>query len=491
MDEASRALENASTRTRSSGYGCRTVSRLRLPLVVLALLALAVCALPGSAKASYDSSLRRYPYLTDLVKRSVTVNWATTTSITSGSVRYGKFGSEDCTAHSVTASKVTILVGSTTEYQWKARLPKLTTNTMYCYRVYGGTTDLLGSDPTPTFRSRVPAHPRTSFSFAVFGDWGEVDDGTNSDQARLMAQIADSGAQFAVNTGDTAYDGGSQTNYGDLVQTGDDTSAIFGDEFWTVAGDQIAMFNVQGNHGLNSTALVNWPQDVAVSTSGGRYQMETYCCDNGTDSVSYPSSWYAFNAGPARFYVLEAAWGNTNVGDADLYENDYDAHWTTSRAEYQWLENDLQTRRHALAFAFFHFPLYADNASETSDPWLHGSGHLEELLGDHGVDIVFNGHAHLYERNLVSAAGMPITYVTGGGGGHLEPVSGCTATDAYAIGWSYSSSTHGSACGAAPRPTTIDQVFHFLLVTVDGTTVTVTPTDELGRTFDVQTYDLS
>jgi chitodextrinase len=31
-------------------------------------------------------------------------------------------------------------------------------------------------------------------------------------------------------------------------------------------------------------------------------------------------------------------------------------------------------------------------------------------------------------------------------------------------------------------------VFHFLLVTVDGSTVTVTPTDELGRTFDVQTY---
>jgi hypothetical protein len=34
-------------------------------------------------------------------------------------------------------------------------------------------------------------------------------------------------------------------------------------------------------------------------------------------------------------------------------------------------------------------------------------------------------------------------------------------------------------------------VYHFLLVTVDGTQVTVTPTDELGRTFDVQTYDFS
>ena len=31
-------------------------------------------------------------------------------------------------------------------------------------------------------------------------------------------------------------------------------------------------------------------------------------------------------------------------------------------------------------------------------------------------------------------------------------------------------------------------MFHFLLVTVNGSQVTVTPTDELGRTFDAQTY---
>jgi hypothetical protein len=31
-------------------------------------------------------------------------------------------------------------------------------------------------------------------------------------------------------------------------------------------------------------------------------------------------------------------------------------------------------------------------------------------------------------------------------------------------------------------------VFHFLLVTVSGSQVTVAPTDEPGRTFDVKTY---
>jgi hypothetical protein len=474
----------------NTGTLTETVSRFRTLPALFASVVLLVCAMSVGARAGYSGSLRRYPYLTDLVKRSVTVNWATTTSISSGSVRFGKAGS-GCDSRRVTASRTTITVGSTTEYQWKANLHDLRTDARYCYRVFGGSTDLLGSDRSPVFRSRVSARGGGRFSFAVFGDWGEADDGHNPDQARLMQQIAHSPALFAVSTGDTGYESGSQTNYGDLVQTGDDVSTIFGPQFWTVAGDEIPLFNAQGNHGMNSTALINWPQDVAVNTSHGRYRMENYCCPNDSDPVAYPSSWYAFNAGAARFYVLEAAWGNSNVGHGSIYENDYEAHWTSTAEEYRWLKNDLRTHPHKVAFAFFHFPLYSDNASETSDPYLHGNGDLEELLGDHGVDIVFNGHAHIYQRNRRSGRGMPVSYVTGGGGAHLAPVSSCDPIDQYAIGWSYSSSTHGSACGSAPSPGSIDRVFHFLLVTFDGSTVTVRPTDELGRRFDVRTYHFS
>jgi len=459
-------------------------------LFVVLLIAASTLAATGApdAGASFSGSLRRSPYLTDLVRRTVTVNWATTTSIGSGAVRWGRAGG-DCATRQANASKTSITVGSTAEYQWKAHVAGLDRGTRYCYRIFDGSTDLLGSNPAPVFRAQIPRRSKR-FSFAVFGDWGQVDDGgDNAQQSDLMREIASSGATFAVTTGDTAYPSGSQTNYGDLVQRGADTSAIFGPSFWTKAGDHIPLFNAQGNHGMNATTLVNWPQDQATATSDGTYRMETYCCANDTDPASYPSDWYAFNAGPARFYVLEASWANSNVGDADLYENDYDAHWTTSRAEYQWLQHDLATHPRPLAFAFFHFPLYADSSSEGSDPFVHGAGHLEALLGEHGVDLVFNGHAHLYERNRRSGRGMPVSYVTGGGGADLEPVSHCSSIDAYAIGWSYSSSTHGSACGAASRPTSLGQVFHFLLVRVDGTTVTVRPTNADGHPFDVQTYD--
>lgn len=465
--------------------GHRTAVTAALASVVL--FAAAACPFVSPVAGAAAPQLTRYPYLTDLVQDHVIVNWATDTSGTGASVRWGSNG--DCTAHSVAATRHTITVNGTDEYQWHASVSGLSANTTYCYRVYLGETDLLGDDPSPSFRSQIAAGASTAFSFAVFGDWGEVDaEGSNPEQANLMAELADSGVRFAVTTGDTAYPGGTQTNYGDLRQAGSNISAIFGPQFWTVAGSSVPLFNVQGNHGFNSVGILNWPQDRAVSTSGGRYEMDTYCCTNGTASANYPSTWYAFDAGNARFYVLEAAWSDFNDGAATPYQNDYDNHWTPASAEYQWLKADLEAHPGGLKFAFWHYPMYSDNPTENSSLLLRGADSLEGLLAANGVDIGFNGHAHIYERNKEPAGGI-VTYLTGGGGGHLEPVGGlgCSSFDAYAIGWSYSNN-RGSSCGTASDPTSKAHVFHFLKVSVNGDQVTVTPTDSTGQVFDQQTY---
>ena len=325
----------------------------------------------------------------------------------------------------------------------------------------------------------------------MFGDWGQAGSGgANPDQANLMQRLAASGARFAVSTGDIGYPSGSQTNYGDLQQTGSGKSGVFGPQFWAVPGRSLALFPAAGNHAPDSTFLTNWPQPQAVAGSSGRYQMDTYCCLNGTTSKSYASAWYAFDAGPARYYVLDAGWPNSNVGTADIYKNDYDNHWTPSSPEYQWLAADLASHPSARKFAFMHFPMYSDNATETSDLYLRGQDSVAGLLSQHAVDIVFSGHAHIYERNLRQPGDSFVSYLTGGGGGKLAPIGakGCSAFDAYGIGWC-NSKNQGSACGAALVPDSITRVFHFLLVTVQGTRVTVAPTDELGRTFDVRTYD--
>jgi hypothetical protein len=452
---------------------------------------LAVAA-PAEAAAP---QLRRAPYLTDLVGGAATVNFGTDRTSTRAVVRWGPPGA--CTANTTAAVRTPITVAGEGQYQWQAPLD-LAPDTTYCYRIYlapsrvGQTEiDLLGSEPSATFRTQVPAGSTAPFSFAVLGDWGEAG---STHQANVIARIAASGARFAVTTGDNTTSSGSQDNYGDLVHTGTNVSGVFGPKGWPVAGRGIALFPSMGNHGLkrsdtNHPHLTNWPQARAVAGSNGSYERVTYCCVSGTPSTSLPATWYAFSAGRMRIYVLSAAWPDTLAGTATPYENDFLSHWAAGRAQRAWLEADLAAHSDAVKIAFAHYPPYSDNANHTEDVFLRGADSLEGVLDRGGVDLLFGGHAHIYQRNLAPPGGIP-TYITGGGGAKLLSIGakGCSARDAYGIGWSYSKN-RGNSCGAAPRPTSVGRVHHFVLVTVnaDGS-VTVAPTDSLGRKFDVVTY---
>ena len=248
----------------------------------------------------------------------------------------------------------------------------------------------------------------------------------------------------------------------------------------------------KGNHGFTSYSayLQNFPQDTVTAASGGKFVAEAYSNIPGASNATYASSWFAFTWGRARIYVLEAAWADSNGG----YSGDYAAHWNTANggctpvcgAEMNWLQQDLAANASVpLKFAFFHYPLLVDSPSEGPDTNLMGaSPRLEGVLAANNVAIVFTGHAHQYQRNLPQIAGSPmVSYVTGGGGAALGSIGTCSSGDAYGI-------APGKGCGAAPPggPPNNTYMFHYLLVSVNGNQVTVTPTDEMGRTFDVQTY---
>jgi hypothetical protein len=464
----------------------------------LAAAASLLAGLPLAATPDFAASplLTRYPYLTDMTSTGVSVNFATDTQAPRPVVTWGPSGSS-CQASTATVSVHKFTVAGAPEYQFSAPIAGLTPHTGYCYRVVQAGVDLLGSDPSPAFTTFVPAGASTSFSFAVLGDWGMVDaSGGNPDLAMVLSHVAGSGASFVTTVGDNAYWAGSQTNYGDLQHTGPQTSDVFGPRFWKQVGKGTPAFLAMGNHGMDggtaapqasSSMLVDWPQAATVAASGGRYELDSYCCVDGTTRNNHPSAWYAFDYGQARFYVLETAWSDYQGARSSIYQVDHDYHWTPSSLEYKWLKADLAAHAGTpLKFAFFHFPLHSDSiAAAPSDTFLAGQGQLEGLLSSNGVAVAFTGHAHLYERNLPVVGSMP-SYITGGGGGPPVPVQGCSPFDAYAVGFN-GSTGYASSC-RAPVPASPSQVFEFLLVRVTGTSVTVIPTDETGRTFDVQTY---
>src|SRR6478752_9207738 len=98
------------------------VSQFFVRLVAaMALVAFGVPALTSSAGAVAVPALTRYPYLTDSIQSSVTINWATDRSGNTGSVVWGPAGS--CASRTTNATRTGITVGTTLEYQWKATIP--------------------------------------------------------------------------------------------------------------------------------------------------------------------------------------------------------------------------------------------------------------------------------------------------------------------------------------------------------------------------------
>ena len=121
-------------------------------------------------------------------------------------------------------------------------------------------------DASPVFRTQIPAGSSAPYKFAVLGNWGKTLAAGNPYQANVISQIAQSGARFAVTAGDNAYEVGSQKSYGDLYQVGDNTSAVFGPNYWKVAGASLPIFPTIGNHDHNNSVLLtNFPQDTAVA----------------------------------------------------------------------------------------------------------------------------------------------------------------------------------------------------------------------------------
>jgi hypothetical protein len=502
----------------------------------------------GTYTVVAGSTLTRVPYTSDLTTNSVEVNWATNNSSqTPGYVAWGPTG--NCAANSkrvtsslpsfpsasggTSATSWAFTAGTTHELQSSVELTGLSAGTSYCYEALtSAKVNLMGSGVSQSFSTLDTTLPASGLTFDVIGDTGEtagVDESTtkvNQDQAALDTEIGQSvkasGAKFLVTAGDMAYQSGSNTAYGDLQQTGSEISDIFGPSYWPNTGG-IPTYSVAGNHGESITPLRTWPEEVTAASDSpnpGTYAYDAYNDPTNDIKANSPDEWYAVQDGNVRLYALDGAWadsqsGETGTGNATGalcthdptkctgYQADDSEHWQQQSAELTWLKADLAAHPGGIKLAFFHYPLQSLNDTQPSD--LYAQRDLEPVLAANGVSIAFNGHAHTYQRfSVATSTSTQITnYVTGGGGGTLEPVETTGDTkyticknlmsieSVYAIGWSPTSSA-GTACGqTAVKPTQASQVYNYLQVHVVGNQITVTPYNALNQAFDVQSYTVN
>jgi hypothetical protein len=95
----------------------------------------------------------------------------------------------------------------------------------------------------------------------------------------------------------------------------------------------------------------------------------------------------AFNMNGERYYSFKPK-GNIRIFALDSNYVD--------KMQLDWLEKELSASGSDWKIVFFHHPIYSSGGRHGSDEELRQQ--LEPLFLKHGVDAVFQGHEHFYER---------------------------------------------------------------------------------------------
>jgi len=113
-----------------------------------------------------------------------------------------------------------------------------------------------------------------------------------------------------------------------------------------------------------------------------------------------------FNMNGERFYTF-------TKGNIDFFVLDSNY---MDRKQLDWFERAIKASKADWKMAYFHHPLYSSGAAHGSEVDLRGL--LEPLFVKYGVDVVFAGHEHFYERVKPQKG---IYYFTCGGSAKLRP----------------------------------------------------------------------
>lgn len=137
--------------------------------------------------------------------------------------------------------------------------------------------------------------------------------------------------------------------------------------------------------------------------------------DQSERGVGLPENYYQFEWGGCQFVVLDPFRYTTTRSRGDNNDNWY---WTLGEHQYQWLKRSLEQSNASLRFVFLHHLVGGSDRNqrggvEAAPFWEWGgksasgkdefrrhrpgwSKPIHQLLVEHGVDIVFHGHDHMF-----------------------------------------------------------------------------------------------
>jgi len=230
-----------------------------------------------------------------------------------------------------------------------------------------------GAHVTGSFRTAPTPGSRGPIKFLVYGDTRSFPD---RHEAVARAMTREAPFAFVLTTGDLVSNGWMWE--------------LWKREVFDPAGEllrQAPMWPVRGNHEGDAESYTELFPGLA---NGGLY--------------------YSFDWGNAHFVVLDS-------GDQDEQPDPN---------MLLWLEKDLAASKAEWKFAAYHKPTF--NVGGHASRW--GGWDVWPILQKHGVDAVFSGHSHLYERfrPIGEKGEKPIIQIVTGGGGAPSAATQPSAT---------------------------------------------------------------
>lgn len=188
---------------------------------------------------------------------------------------------------------------------------------------------------------RLPLRPK-SVRFAVIGDSGTGDRQQYEVAQEMEAYRQAVGFDFVIMLGDNIYGGHRPKDF----------AAKFEMPYKPLLDAGVKFYAALGNHDDPNQERLYKPFNMG----GERY--------------------YTFKKGDAAFFALDS-----NYMDPK---------------QLQWLRDNLQKSNAKWKICYFHHPLY--NLGKAHGPDLDLRSQLRPIFEQYGVDVVFSGHEHVYER---------------------------------------------------------------------------------------------
>ena len=272
-----------------------------------------------------------------------------------------------------------------------------------------------GRAPDEVLRANAWITTDETITFTVLGDNGSG--GRNAmDVARQMARTyQETPYGLSVLLGDISY-------YGGIVDRFDD---VFVEPMGPLIDAGVEFELAIGNHEIQEN-----PDPEALEEVGEKLRL-----------LGFANSYYKVTHGPVDFFIIDSSLPLAGL--------------TTAEEQLAWLERELAASDATWQVAALHHQLFSSAKKRDPDPRVREA--LEPLFIEYGVDIVFYGHDHFYERMKPQSG---VTYVLSGGGSKVSEV------------------------GFSEFTAVAEEKLQFLLVDVNGDTMVVQAIDQNGVVFD-------